>query len=324
MDPLSDVLSLLKLRSYVSGGFDASGDWAVKFGPFDGIKFHAVLRGRCWVCVDGEPEPLEVTEGECFLLARGNPFRIASDLAVEPVAFGTLVPPVRDGRIVTHNGGGEFLSVGGYFTLADGQADLLLNVLPAVIHVREEPGPSTLRWCIERMREELREPQPGGGIVAQQLATLVLVQALRLQLAGGHKDAVGWLFALADKRMRAAINAMHESPGAKWTLQTLAEHAAMSRTSFALRFKELVGLSPMDYLTRWRMTLAANKLAQSRESVAEIGLALGYESEKSFSTAFKRIMNCAPRQYGRRHANDGESASEAAFAPTANALTSGR
>jgi AraC-like DNA-binding protein len=307
MDPLSDVLSLLKLHSYVSGGFDAAGDWAVQFGPFDGIKFHAVLRGRCSLSVDGEPEPLEVAEGECFLLARGNPFRIASDLAAEPVAFGTLVPQVKDGRIVTHNGGGEFLSVGGYFTLADGQADLLLSALPAVIHVREEPGPSTLQWCIERMREELREPQPGGGIVAQQLATLVLVQALRLQLAGGRNEAVGWLFALADKRMRAVINAMHETPGAKWTLQTLAEQAAMSRTSFALRFKELVGLSPMDYLTRWRMNLAAARLAHSRDSIAEIGLALGYESEKSFSAAFKRVMKFAPRQYGRRQANGGES-----------------
>ncbi|MFP3606003.1 AraC family transcriptional regulator [Paraburkholderia sp. SIMBA_053] len=305
MDTLSDVLSLLKLQSYVSGGFDAAGDWAVQFGPFDGIKFHAVLRGRCWLSVGGEPEPLEVTEGECFLLARGKSFCIASNLAAEPVPFGSLVPQVRDGRIVTHNGGGEFLSVGGYFTLADGQADLLLNVLPAVIHIREEPGASTLRWCIDRMREELREPQPGGGIVAQQLATLVLVQALRLQFAGRRNEAVGWLYALADKRMRAVINAMHETPGAKWTLQTLAEQAAMSRTSFALRFKKLVGLSPMDYLTRWRMNLAAARLTHSRDSIAEIGLALGYDSEKSFSAAFKRIMKCAPRQYGRRQADSG-------------------
>jgi AraC-like DNA-binding protein len=316
MDPLSDVLSLLKLQSYVSGGFDAAGNWAVQFGPFNGIKFHAVLRGRCWVCVDGEPEPLEVIEGECFLLARGKPFRIASDLAAEPVAFDTLVPHVRDGRIMTHNGGGEFLSVGGYFTLDDSQADLLLDVLPSIIHVRDEPGPSTLRWCIERMRAELREPQPGGGIVAQQLATLVLVQALRLQLADGRHQDGGWLSALADKRMRAVINAMHETPGAKWTLQTLAEQAAMSRTSFALRFKELVGITPMDYLTHWRMTLAAARLTHSRDSVADIGLALGYESEKSFSAAFKRIMKCAPRQYGRQQPKGRESGIDAAIART--------
>lgn len=300
MDPLSDVLSLLALRSYVSGGFEAGGDWSVRFGPHDGIKFHAVLRGQCWVAVEGEPEPVQVNEGECFLLVRGKPFRIASDMAVEPVDVRTLLPQVQDGRIVTYNGGGAFLSMGGYFTLADGQADLLLNMLPTIVHVRDEPGLSTLRWCVERMRQELREPQPGADIVAQQLATMVLVQALRMRLCARNSDGdVGWLFALADRRMRAAMNAMHEAPGAKWTLQTLAGQAAMSRTTFALRFRELVGLSPMDYLTRWRMRLAADRLTHSRDPVAKIGRALGYESEKSFSTAFKRIMNCSPRQYGR-------------------------
>jgi len=86
VDPLSEVLSLLKLRSYVSGGFDANGDWAVQFGAHDGIKFHAVLRGECWVLVEGLPDPVKVSEGECFLLAGGKPFRLASNLAVEPVA----------------------------------------------------------------------------------------------------------------------------------------------------------------------------------------------------------------------------------------------
>ncbi|MFG1428034.1 AraC family transcriptional regulator [Roseixanthobacter glucoisosaccharinicivorans] len=312
MDPLSDVLSLLKLRSYVSGGFDASGDWAVQFGRHDGIKFHAVLSGECWLSVDGTPAPVKVRAGECFLLARGKPFRLASDMAVEPVGLEALLPPVQDGRIVTYNRGGEFLSIGGYFTLADGQADLLLNILPPLIHIREEPARATLRWCVERMRQELCDPQPGDFIVAQQLATMVLVQALRLHLSDGRRDGIGWLFALADKRMRGAINAMHESPGHRWTLQAMAEQAAMSRTSFALKFKETVGLSPMDYLTRWRMTLAADRLTHSRDSISEIGLALGYESEKSFSTAFKRIMKCPPRQYARGQKGD---QAEAALRP---------
>lgn len=300
MDPLSEVLSLLKLRGYVSGGFDASGAWAVRFGTHDGIKFHAVLRGQCWVAVEGEPEPVKVVEGECFLLARGKPFRIASDMAVTPIDIQTLLPHVHDGRIVTYHGGGEFLSIGGYFALADAQADLLLNLLPALVHVRDDPGLSTLRWCIERMRQELREPQPGGDIVAEQLATMVLVQALRMQFSERGTDGVGWLFALADKRMRVVISAMHAAPGTKWTVQTLAGLASMSRTTFALRFKELVGLSPMDYLARWRMRLAADRLTHSRDSIAVIGFALGYDSEKSFSTAFRRVMHCSPRQYGRR------------------------
>ncbi|NUY04336.1 AraC family transcriptional regulator [Paraburkholderia sp. JPY169] len=293
------ALSLVKLRSYLSGGFDANGDWAVQFGAHDGIKFHAVLRGQCWVLVEGVPDPVKVSEGECFLLARGKPFRLASDLAVEPVDVRTLLPQVHDGRVVTYNGGGEFLSIGGYFTL-HGPADLLLSTLPPLVHVREEPNRATVRWYVERMRHELSDAQPGDFIVAQQLATLVLIEALRLHLSNERRESVGWLFALSDKRMRAAIDAMHASPGRRWTLQSMAEQAAMSRTTFALRFKETVGLSPMEYLTRWRMMLAADRLTHCRDSVSEIGLALGYESEKSFSTAFKRVMNCSPRRYARQ------------------------
>jgi AraC-like DNA-binding protein len=305
LDPLSDVLSLLKLRSYVSGGFDAGGDWAVQFGPHDGIKFHAVVSGECWVSVEGTPEPVKIRAGECFLLARGRAFRLASDMAVEPISIHALLPPVYDGRIITYQQGGEFLSIGGYFTLAPGHADILLTMLPPLIHIREAQDRATFRWCVERMRQELCDPQPGGFIVAQQLATMVLVQALRLHLSDRQNDGIGWLFALGNKGMRAAINSMHEFPGRRWTLQTMAEQAAMSRTTFALKFKETVGLSPMDYLTRWRMMLAADRLTNSRDPISKIGLGLGYESEKSFSTAFKRVMNCPPRQYGRRSGKEG-------------------
>ena len=99
--------------------------------------------------------------------------------------------------------------------------------------------------------------------------------------------------------MGAAINAMHADPAHRWTLQELAERAGMSRSTFALKFKETVGASPMDYLTRWRMLLAGDRLANSSDPVSAIALSLGYESESAFSTAFKRVMDCSPRQYGR-------------------------
>lgn len=298
MDPLSDVLSLLKVRTSVSGGFDVAGAWSVGFGRYDGITFHAVLAGECWVVVEGEA-PLRVRAGECFLQASGRPFHFASDLGLAPVAVETVLPADYDGSIVTYNGGGEFTGVGMHVTLADGSADLLLHQLPPIIHIQDEGGRATMRWCLERMRQELFDPQPGGALLSQQLATMALVQALRLHLSTGPRDAVGWLYALADKRMRAAIGAMHAAPGRRWTVASLAERAAMSRTTFAVRFKETVGLAPLDYLTRWRMMLAAERLAAGRESVSEISLALGYESEKSFSTAFKRIMRDSPRSYGR-------------------------
>ena len=174
-----------------------------------------------------------------------------------------------------------------------------LGMLPPIVHIQKESDKAALRWSLERMRQELREPQPGGFLVAQHLATMMLVQALRLHLAEGLKGGVGWLFALADKQMSAAISSMHDDPAHRWTLQELAERAGMSRSTFALKFKETVGKSPMDYLTRWRMLLAGDRLTTSSDPNSVIALSLGYESESAFSTAFKRTMGCSPRQYSR-------------------------
>ena len=144
---------------------------------------------------------------------------------------------------------------------------------------------------------------------------MMLVQALRLHLAEGASGGVGWLFALADKQMSAAISAMHDDPAHRWTLQALAERAGMSRSTFALKFKETVGASPMDYLTRWRMLLAGDRLTNSSEPISAIALSLGYESESAFSTAFKRVMGCSPRRYGRGRNGDAPSPGAAEAVP---------
>jgi AraC-like DNA-binding protein len=150
------------------------------------------------------------------------------------------------------------------------------------------------------MREELRDPQPGGSLITQQLAYMMLIQALRLHLADEARGGVGWLFALADTQMRAAITCMHDNPGHRWSLQELAGRVGMSRSIFALRFKETVGETPMEYLTRWRMLLAGDRLKTLGEPIADIALSLGYESESAFGKAFKRVMGCSPGQYSRR------------------------
>jgi AraC-like DNA-binding protein len=302
MDPLSDVLSLLKPRSYASGGIDAGGNFAMQFGPHTGIKCYAVVSGQCWLAVDGVPEPVSLNQGDCFILPRGRPFRLANDLTITPLDAYSLFAPVRDGRINVVHGGGSFLIVGGHFSLSGTHADILLGTLAPIVHIRKESDKAALRWAIERMMEELRERRPGGFLVAQQLAYTMLIQALRLHLAEGLQGGVGWLFALSDKQMGAAINAMHEEPARRWTLQELAQRVGMSRSSFAERFKETVGDSPMEYLTRWRMLLAGDRLENSKDSVAAIALSLGYESESAFSTAFKRVMGCSPRQYARGRA----------------------
>jgi AraC-like DNA-binding protein len=299
MDPLSDVLSLLKPRSYISAGFDAGGDWAIHFAGNVGIKCYAVVSGQCWLAVDDVPEPALLHGGDCFLLPGGRPFRLASDLTLPSVAAETVFAAAREGGVARHNGGGEFFLVGSRFTLS-GNAGILLAMLPPIVHIRKEADQAALRWSVERMMQELRERRPGGYLMAEHLAHMMLLQALRLHMAEGGKDGVGWLFALTDRQMGAAISAMHAEPAQRWTLQTLAEVAGMSRSSFALRFKQTVGTSPLDYLTRWRMLLAGDRLTHSGESTSAIALSLGYESESAFSTAFKRVMGTSPRHYGRR------------------------
>jgi AraC-like DNA-binding protein len=204
-----------------------------------------------------------------------------------------------NGVVSSINGGGDSFLVGGHFTLAGRHAGILLGVLPPIVHIRKESDKAAMRWSLERMMEELRDPRPGGSLVAQQLACMILVQALRLHLAEGSRGGVGWLFALADKQMSEAINAMHGNPAHRWTLEELATSVRMSRSTFALKFKQTVGDSPIEYLTRWRMLLAGDKLANSSDSIAEIAQSLCYESESAFSTAFKRVMGCSPRQYTR-------------------------
>ena len=182
---------------------------------------------------------------------------------------------------------------GGFFGFTGNHGEMLLHSLPPIVHIRSESDKAAMRWSLERMREELRHPQPGGSLIAQHLAYLMLIQALRLYLADAASTSRGWLSALSDKHMKIAINSMHSEPGYPWTLHSLAKRVGMSRSVFALRFRETVGATPMEYLTRWRMLLAADRVKNSSEHLGAIAESLGYESESAFGKAFRRVIGCS-------------------------------
>jgi AraC-like DNA-binding protein len=307
------VLLLLKPRSYSAGGFDAGGEWSVQFPLHQGIKCYAVVSGHCWLSVEGIPDAVRLETGDCFLLPSGRPFRLASDLTLTPVDARTIFVKALNGGIVSFNGGGDCFIVGGQFAFTCSHPSILLGVLPPIVHLRTESDKAALRWSLERMRQEVREQRPGGFLVTQHLAYMMLVQALRLHLEEELIGCVGWLSALRDKQMSAVIQSMHDDPAHRWTLQKLAERAGMSRSIFVLKFKQTVGSSPMEYLTRWRMLLAGDRLTNSGDPISIIAPSLGYESESAFSKAFKRVMGCSPRQYsrGRNPASPSDSEGEA-------------
>ena len=297
MDPLSDVLSLLRPHSFMFRGLDAGGAWAIRYPANEGLRCYAVLSGQCWLDLEDGADPVRLAAGDCVLLTRRQSFRLASDTRLTPVDAVTLFSAAREGGVAIHQGGGDCTGIGGYFAFAGKEAGLLLGLLPAVVHIRREADKAALRSSIELLMQELREPQPGGFLFAQHLAHMMLVLALRLHLAQGPGAGAGWLFALADRQLSAAINAIHAAPAQPWTLQTLAQRACMSRSSFALKFKTTVGASPMEYLVRWRMLLAGDRLLHSGDPISVIGQSLGYASDSAFSTAFRRVMGCSPRQY---------------------------
>ncbi len=299
MDPLSDILSLLKPSFYGFRGLDAGGDWALAFAADDGLKCYAVQSGTCWLAMEGVAEPVVVAAGDFMLMAGGRAYRLYSAQDAPAIDAYRFFPTVPVGETAVLNGGGDVAGVGGYFGFAGMHAELLLGMLPPVVHIRAEADKTGLRGSIARLMRELRAPQPGSALIAQHLAQALLIEALRGHLAEHAHHRTGWLFALADRQMRAVIAAMHAEPGHKWTLEALARVAGMSRSSFAVRFKDTVGEPALAYLTRWRMIVASDRLASGGTSIAVVAPTVGYESESAFGAAFKRVIGSSPRQFAK-------------------------
>jgi AraC-like DNA-binding protein len=295
MDVLSEVLTTLKLDHYVSGGFVLGRETGYRFPSHAGIKCYAVASGSCWLKTDFNATAIHLQAGDCVLLSRGEPFSLMTEPGQPCIDFPcgnteTLIEPAPGVE------GGSCLIVGGHFVLGDGISEKFLHTLPPVVHIRAESGTVTLRMSFERMIEELTDPQPGSYLVAQQAAHTMLIQALRHHMRDEAENGVGWIFALMDPQISATMKAVHDNPGHNWTLQELATHVGMSRTVFAQRFKGKVGMTASNYLTRWRLTLASDRLKTSHETVLSIATSLGYSTESSFGRAFRKFWGRTPRE----------------------------
>ena len=299
MDPLSEILSLLKPNGCGFRGLSAGGDWTLAFEASEGVKCYAITAGACWLSFEDMAEPVQLTNGDFILLPTGKGFRLSSSLGVPPVDALPVLLSVPAGQTALLNGGGSCAGVGGYFGFAGPHAGFLLKMLPPVVHITAEADKAILRQSIDRLMREMREPQPGSSLIAEHLAQALLIEALRLHLMDRSRHSRGWLFALADRQMHAVISAMHANPEHKWTLAALASVAGMSRSSFAVRFKDTVGETAMDYLTRWRMLVAADRLGKAGMSIAAVAPTVGYFSESAFGVAFKRVIGRSPRQHAK-------------------------
>ena len=298
-DTLSDVLALVKAKSVVSAGLRTGRHWSLRFPPPDGIKFNAVAEGACWLVMDGLA-PVRLETGDVFLMTGQRPFVIASDLKLTPVD-GIAVFRTAVNGFAHHGDGDDVLLIAGRVVLDTKSSSVLLDALPPLIHVRAASAEAaSLRWLLDALIGEITLDRPGGALAIDQLAQLMFVQILRAHLTGSGAMASGWLRALGDPRVAPAIQTMHRDPARSWKLGELAQAAAMSRSSFALRFKTVVGVAPLAYLLNWRMRLAERALRDSNAPLASVALSLGYTSESAFSNAFKRTTGSAPKRYRSR------------------------
>lgn len=296
-DPFSDILKFTNAESLVTGGFTAGGAWALRFPAPDTIKFFAVVKGHCWVSLEGEAEPSRYDVGDVGLLAAPRSFVLSSDPDVVPIDAMSVFS--RAGRKTAQLGDGrDFAHIGGHVLLDPASGRLLADVLPPWIHVpASSPQATTFRWILDQLIEERAVEQPGTQLASAHLAQLLFIQVLRAHLKTSSPMPAGWLRALGDPRVAPALRLMHGDPGRAWHLDELADACAMSRTTFAFHFRTIAGVTPLAYLTEWRMRLAERALRDENTSVAGVAQSLGYMSESAFSNAFKRVTGKSPKAY---------------------------
>jgi len=275
---------------------DTGGVWALRFPGSPHVRFGAAVSGTSWLTVVGQRHPLKLEAGEGYLLTRGQAYTVGS----EPGMIGengVALFRQQGGRVRYGPLRGVSL-VSGRFTFDELGSELLLQVLPAIVHLKPAGDTAAvLRAAIDLLDHETCEARFGASLVTHHVAQIMLVQALRTVADSERGRPMGWLAALADPRIGAALQLMHEHVDRRWTVQELAKSAGMSRSVFAHRFKQLVGSTPLDYLVHFRMRVAGNALRAGKRSVSAVAQEIGYRSESAFSTAFKRIMGVPPKDF---------------------------
>lgn len=306
MDTLSDLLRNVRLDGAYFFAVEAAEPWSVESagarelaprilpGAEHLISYHIVTKGRCFAGLAGE-EQIEVVAGDAILFPHGDPSVMSSAPGVSPRGKTNTSAPARYPDTVFLGGQGPCVTsfVCGFLGCDRRPFNPLLSALPRLMHVRGMgegwPGGFT-----RQLIEESQQRRAGGETVLTRLAELMFIEVLRRYLAGLPPGQRGWLAGLRDDVVGPALRLLHGRPDRTWTLEDLAREVASSRSNLARRFTELVGQPPMQYLTQWRMQIAANLLVQSGAKVSSIGAEVGYDSEAAFSRAFKKSTGLAP------------------------------
>ncbi|MGI5127991.1 AraC family transcriptional regulator [Pseudonocardia sp. CA-107938] len=303
MDVLTDLLQRSHARGAAFSHSTARGEWGVAFPRGAKLAIHGILGGEAFAWSDRPDQARRVIAGDLVLVRGPSLQHMAHAPGADLVPFGRLAAAAPAGvaaRMDFGSGSGDTTTFfcGAYTFDGDLCAGLLAR-LPDLTVVRARPG-STLRATLDVFAGELLQQAPGQQALLDSLLDVILVQALREQLATDVESAPGWFRAMNDPHIGAALRAIHAEPQRPWTVAGLAAEAALSRASFARHFTRLLDVAPLTYVTNWRMALAREALRGGDTGLAAVAHSLGYASEFSFAAAFKRYHGVAPGRWRAR------------------------
>jgi AraC-like DNA-binding protein len=315
MDALSEMLRVVRLVGaiFIQGRFTAP--WCYQSPRADAaapllepgaervVIFHLITEGECFVEMGGEP-PVRLSAGDAVVFPQGHAHRMCSEPGLRPAKGARLedVLSRRPRKLVYGGGGRTTRLVCGYLACDARLARVLLGGLPALlkVSVRGSNAGIWLEASVQYALTEARSPRPGGASVLAKLAEVLFIEVLRLYMNEEGAGQSGWLAAVRDRIVGAALAQLHSRPGHAWTLATLARAAGTSRSVLAERFQRFVGSAPMEYLTQWRMVLAANLLRRGNAPLARVAEDVGYRTDTAFIRAFRREYGLPPAAWRRQ------------------------
>ena len=320
MDVLSDVLSVVRLTGAIFFDNTFHDPWVVETPRASVIaskvmphsqyvfSFHTLLKGSCWAeMIDGSAEPMRLNAGDVivFPMDDAHAFCSAVGMRAEPDLAVYIRPVDRQLPYILNEGigpnGCRFIC--GYIGCDIRPYNPFIKSLPRVLHGRAAAS-GWLSHLVQHAVSETEHRHAGGETVLAKLAELMFVQVIRQYANELPPESRGWLSGLRDPQIGRALSLVHASPADHWTIEALASAVGMSRSAFAKRFAHFSGDSPMQYLGRWRMQLAARRLENPQVSIAQAGVEVGYDSEAAFNRAFKKVMGVPPGTWRRGRSSD--------------------
>jgi AraC-like DNA-binding protein len=325
-DTLSDLLRAVRLCGAVFFYVEGHDPWvaetpcaseivsAILPGSDRMMEFHGVASGSCWITPEGQA-PVKLEEGDLVMLPQGDAHIMSSAPGLrakdpDPGLFFTPRPSrlphalslVNNNETTVHvDGGGceKATLVCGFLGFDSRPFNPLLSSLPPLIHLPASGSSGWISTFLSSAVDETNRKRPGGAAVLERMSEMMFVDAMRSYLDTLPPDETGWLSGMRDPAIGRALSLMHQNPAEEWTLERLGDELALSRSTLHERFVHFIGQTPMQYLARWRMQLAAKDLRDTDAKVLEVAMNVGYENEAAFARAFKREVGTSPAAWRR-------------------------